>query len=74
MITQQTVREEGRSLLLSVNAVSLVEGRKSLVSQKQTFKLLFGLLLCGQCVVQFRNTLFKLVHHQRPVLVEEHRH
>lgn len=36
--------------------------------------LLFGLLVGGERVVQFRNALLKLVHHQRPVFVEERRH
>lgn len=37
-------------------------------------RLLFGLLVGGERVVQFRNALLKLVHHQRPVFVEERRH
>lgn len=38
------------------------------------FRVLFGLLVRGQRVVEFRNSLFELVHHQRAALVEEHRH
>lgn len=35
---------------------------------------LFGLLVGGQRVVQLGDALLKLVHHQRPVVVEEHCH
>lgn len=38
------------------------------------WSLLFGLLVGGERVVQFRNAPLKLVHHERPVLVKEHRH
>lgn len=35
---------------------------------------LFGFLLSGERVVKPGHTFLKLVHHQRPVLVKEHRH
>lgn len=37
-------------------------------------RLLFALLVGAQRVVKFRDSLLKLVHHQRPVLVKERRH